>query len=261
MSEMEWGLDIPANFKLPVIALVVIVILNDATIISIAYDHVKPSPLPERWTLPVLFIVAGWLGLAACGSSLVLLHWALSSEDPSSPLRALGVNESLTYGQVVTMMYLKISLSDWWTIFAARTQGFFWTRAPSRAVFAAALTATLLSTLFACVWPFEHILFEECLFLEHKEQPDSQLIGLGAQHVIFTWIFTIICFFIQDGLKVGAYKMLYYFDVCGIRTEAEANAERLAKNQMLQAGVSHAVGHYPDPAATTHTRALVGAIN
>ena len=82
------------------VALVVIVILNDATIISIAYDHVVPSPLPERWNLPALFLVAGWIGLVACGSSLLLLHWALSSEDPGSPIRRMGVRESLSYGQV-----------------------------------------------------------------------------------------------------------------------------------------------------------------
>merc|ERR1719238_2279805 len=154
MLEKEQGLEIPKSFNLPVIALVVIVILNDATIISIAYDHVKPSTLPERWNLPVLFVVAIWIGMVACGSSLLLLDWALQSEDPNSPLRSLpgiiGLEEGLTYGQVVAMMYLKISLSDWWTIFAARTQGPFYSRAPSRIVFAAASFATVTSTLFAC---------------------------------------------------------------------------------------------------------------
>merc|ERR1719201_760223 len=106
MSHAEAGLDIPSNFNLPVIALVVIVILNDATIISIAYDHVVPSTLPERWNLPVLFIVASWIGLVACGSSLLLLHWALISEDPDSPIRMLGVSTSLSYGQVVSMMHV-----------------------------------------------------------------------------------------------------------------------------------------------------------
>ena len=237
MSEAEVGLDIPANFKLPVLALVVIVILNDATIISIAYDHVKPSPLPERWNLPVLFIVASWIGLIACSSSPLLLHWALSSEDPSSPLRALGITQSLTYGQVVSMMYLKISLSDWWTIFAARTQGFFWTRAPSRLVFAAASFATLVSTLLALSWPFEHVDFDGALYLERQEQLDGQLIGLEGQHVVFTWIFTIVWFLVQDGCKVLMYKVLYHFDVCGIRSEAEANADRVAKNRAIQARV------------------------
>jgi len=235
MSVSEYGLTIPESFNLPVIALVVIVILNDATIISIAYDHVKPSILPERWNLPVLFAVAGWIGAIACGSSLLLLHWALSSEDPSSPIRWFGVSEPLTYGQVVAMMYLKISLSDWWTIFAARTQGPFWSRAPSRVVFAAASLATLLSTLFSCFWPFQHLRFDEHAYLAREEQPDAQLVGLHFGHVVFTWIYTIVWFLVQDGLKVAMYKLLHRLDVCGIRTEAEANAARVAKNQAILA--------------------------
>jgi len=232
MSDTEVGLAIPSTFNLPVVALVVIVILNDATIISIAYDHVVPSPLPERWNLPALFLVAGWIGLVACGSSLLLLHWALSSEDPGSPIRRMGVRESLSYGQVVAMMYLKISLSDWWTIFAARTQSFFFTRAPSKIVFAAASVATLASTGLAVRWPFPAERYDERADLDAQE-PDSQLIGLGLEHVLFTWAFTLVWFLIQDVCKVLLYKLLYTFDVSGIRTEAEANAARRAKNEAI----------------------------
>jgi len=232
MSEAEWGLGIPESFKLPVIALVVIVILNDATIISIAYDHVAPSALPERWNLPVLFTVAGWIGGIACFSSLLLLHWALNSEDPSSPIRWFGA-DSLTYGQVVAMMYLKISLSDWWTIFAARTQGPFYSRAPSKIVFGAASFATFFSTIFSCVWPFEHKSFSEALYLAGVEQPDEQLIGLSSAHVAFAWAYTLIWFLLQDGCKIGMYKLLHHYDVCDIRTEAERNAERVAKNKAI----------------------------
>jgi len=131
------------------------------------------------------------------------------------------------------MMYLKISLSDWWTIFAARTQGPFWSRAPSRLVFAAASLATCLSTLFSVVWPFQHLRWSEARWAVGEEQLDQQLVGLGAQHVAFTWAYTMVWFLVQDGLKVGMYKLLYRFDVCGIRSEAEANRERIAKNKAL----------------------------
>ena len=232
MTEAERGLDIPANFNLPVIALVVIVILNDATIISIAYDHVYPSQLPERWNLPVLFVVAGWIGCVACISSLLLLHMALSSEDPDSFIR-LFCSQSLSYGQVVAMMYLKISLSDWWTIFAARTQGPFWSRKPSRIVFAAATLATLVSTLFSVVWPFQHIEFSQEKWLHREEQNDAQLVGLEFEHVLFTWAYTLVFFLLQDAFKVLCYKLLYAFDVRGIRSEAEANEERVRKNREI----------------------------
>jgi hypothetical protein len=35
-------------------------------------------------------------------------------------------------------------------------------------------------------------------------------------------------------MKVLCYKVLFHYDVCGIRTEAEANAERIEKNKAIQ---------------------------
>lgn len=67
------------------------------------------------------------------------------------------------------MMYLKISLSDWWTIFAARTQSFFFTRAPSKIVFAAASVATLASTGLAVRWPFPAERYDERADLDAQE--------------------------------------------------------------------------------------------
>ena len=66
----------PSYFKIPVIALVLITILNDGTIISIAYDNVKPSPVPEQWNLLRVCIVSMILGIIACGKFCPLvLKW------------------------------------------------------------------------------------------------------------------------------------------------------------------------------------------
>jgi H+-transporting ATPase len=240
MTPREEGLTIPPEFNLPVIALVVIVILNDATIISIAYDHVIPSPLPEKWNLPVLFIVAGWIGIVACGSSLLLLGLALDSENPDSWIRTFGFRTSLSYGQVVAIMYLKISLSDWWTIFAARTQGPFWVRSPSPIVAGAAAFATFFSTLFSIVWPFQDIRFNADAWRKDPidgdgKNLDIQIVGLNTEHVIFCWIYTIFWFLVQDVCKVLMYKLLFAFDVCGIQTDKNANDERVLKNKEIKA--------------------------
>ena len=50
-------------------------------------------------------------------------------------------------------VYLKISVSDFLTVFAARTRGPFWSRAPGTLLFAAALVATVASTIIALSWP------------------------------------------------------------------------------------------------------------
>ena len=52
-GDNEW----PSFFKLPVLMLMLITLLNDGTLISIGYDNVKPSKYPNVWNLRVLFTV------------------------------------------------------------------------------------------------------------------------------------------------------------------------------------------------------------
>eukprot|EP00239_Pterosperma_sp_CCMP1384_P003511 CAMPEP_0197850936 /NCGR_PEP_ID=MMETSP1438-20131217/16822_1 /TAXON_ID=1461541 /ORGANISM="Pterosperma sp., Strain CCMP1384" /LENGTH=913 /DNA_ID=CAMNT_0043464361 /DNA_START=162 /DNA_END=2903 /DNA_ORIENTATION=- len=206
--------DPPPYFNLPVVALVVITILNDGTIISIAYDHVIPSSRPERWNLPVVFSVACWLGLVAVASSMLLLHWGLEAQDPDGFFRNVMGLEDISYEEVMTMLYLKISLSDFFTVFAARTQGHFWERKPGQLLFIAAVFATMSSTALSMHWPF------------------GKMASLNSYLAILTWMYCIIWFLIQDYLKVVLYKALYHHDVDGIRTEAEA-CEKLASENSL----------------------------
>jgi H+-transporting ATPase len=67
------------QFELPVIAIVLITILNDGTIISIAYDTVVASPRPEHWRLPEVFIISSLLGIVAVASSIFLLYCGLTA--------------------------------------------------------------------------------------------------------------------------------------------------------------------------------------
>ena len=43
--------DWPQFFKMPVIMLMLITLLNDGALISIGYDHVHPTKYPEKWNL------------------------------------------------------------------------------------------------------------------------------------------------------------------------------------------------------------------
>ena len=58
-------------------------------------------------------------------SSILLLHWGLSANTHNSTLSSLGLDlklHSMSYAKVQTAIYLKISLSDFLTVFAARTR-------------------------------------------------------------------------------------------------------------------------------------------
>ena len=176
----------PNYFKLPVIALVLITILNDGTIISIAYDYVVPHKYPEKWRLPRVIIEATLLGGVACVSSIVLLQIAMNarSDDNDDFLSSLGLKTKLVYNQVTCLMYLKVSISDFLTVFAARTQGFFFMRKPGTALAIAFVVATAASSIFAHLWPF------------------TGMEGIPGEYILFTWIYCILCFFVQDICKV-----------------------------------------------------------
>jgi H+-transporting ATPase len=86
-------------FKLPVIALVLITILNDGTIIAIAYDKVIPSTRPEKWRLPFVFATALVLGGIAVVSSIMLLFMGLNSHHANSYFKYYQL-EPLDYSKV-----------------------------------------------------------------------------------------------------------------------------------------------------------------
>ena len=50
-GEPECQINHNAAFTLPVLSLVVITILNDGTIITIAYDKVIPENTPQKWDM------------------------------------------------------------------------------------------------------------------------------------------------------------------------------------------------------------------
>jgi H+-transporting ATPase len=102
----------PRFFKMPVIMLMLITLLNDGTLISIGYDTAKPSHYPEKWNLPVLFVISSILGSVACGSSLLLLWAALDSWNTGSVFHRWGLGR-MPYGKVITMVYLKVSADIW----------------------------------------------------------------------------------------------------------------------------------------------------
>jgi H+-transporting ATPase len=143
----------PDFFKLPVLMLMLITLLNDGTLISIGYDNVKPSRFPNVWNLPVLFTISSVLAFVALLSSLVILYMCLNSWDENGVMYRMGIGK-LSYGQVTTVMYLKVSISDFLTLFSARTNdGFFWSSRPSLILLGAAGLSLTLSTILACVWP------------------------------------------------------------------------------------------------------------
>ena len=210
----------PTYFQLPVILLLLITVLNDGTLISVGYDRAKPSPRPEKWNLRVLFTASAVLGLVSMGTSLLMLWAALDSPSCGSLFEEWGLPVP-AYGQIVTMIYLKVSLSDFLTLFAARTSpGGFWSHRPGLILFAAATLALGISTCLGCLWPRGQIDGVQVQGLNVHVDDGYATYNLWP---LWVWIYCIVFFFVQDLLKVIFYWIMLKFDIFQARTGALVN--------------------------------------
>lgn len=206
----EW----PTFFRMPVLMLMLITLLNDGTLISIGYDNVTPSKYPNVWNLPVLFIVSTVLATVALFSSVLLLYFCLDSWNHYSLFQSIGIG-GLTFGQITTTMYLKVSISDFLTLFSARTHdGYFWSSTPSPILLGAATLALSISTILACTWPESTV-------------DGIEVTGLSTVSprgmAFYVWLYCLFWWILQDIAKVMCYYYLEKYNICGINDSLMIN--------------------------------------
>ena len=166
----------------PVTALMIVLlaILNDLPIITIAYDHVKYSNLPERWNMRVIIGIASLLGILGVIESFGLFYVGYRVLD-------------LTPEVLQSFMYLKLSVAGHLTVFMARTKGHFWTVRPANqlllAVILTQLTATLI-TVYGVLLP-----------------------AMGWTLAGLVWAEALSVFLVIDFIKVRFYKVLNHGDI------------------------------------------------
>ena len=126
-------------------------------------------------------------------SSVNLLYILLHSWDQGSMMRKLGLG-GISYGKITSSIYLKVSVSDFLTLFSARAGGewFFMVR-PANILMAGAMFALSCSTCFAMYWP--------------KSYPDGiQTEGLmqSPPYMLeaFVWTWSLLWWFVEDAAKV-----------------------------------------------------------
>jgi H+-transporting ATPase len=166
----------------PVTALMIVLlaILNDLPIITIAYDHVKYSNFPERWNMRVIIGIASLLGVLGVIESFGLFYVGYRVLD-------------LTPAVLQSFMYLKLSVAGHLTVFMARTKGHFWTVRPANqlllAVILTQLTATLI-TVYGVLLP-----------------------AMGWALAGLVWAEALSVFLVIDFVKVRFYKVLDHGDI------------------------------------------------
>jgi len=197
---------LPRTFFMSVSSLVVIIVLNDAAILALSYDLVLVSDRPEKWNLTVEYAVAVAVGTVAMASSWVLLLLSLNNMDDQNPESVLNYFQVpvFTYGEVMTVIWLKVSVSDYLTLWNVRTQSYMWTRAGGRLVVGVFFLASCLSCLLAAFWNSP----------THPGHPRMQ--SLSWQVIGFVWIFNLCCWVLQEAAKLITYKCFeYYYSFSG----------------------------------------------
>ncbi len=102
-------------FPVTAAMIVLLAVLNDGAILSIAYDHVRGSSRPAAWDMRRVLTVATAIGVMGVLETFLL--FVLADQ-------AFHVDRTI----IRTLIYLKLSVSGHLTIFVTRSRGPFWTR-------------------------------------------------------------------------------------------------------------------------------------
>jgi H+-transporting ATPase len=167
----------------PVTAMMIVLlaILNDMPIITIAYDNVRYSNKPEKWNMRTVLGIATFLGMLGVISTFLIFY--------------IGLNVfNLSPEVLQSFIYLKLSVAGHLTILVARTRGHFWSIKPAPQLFGAIVITQLVATLITVYGVL--------------------LPAMGWGLALFVWGYALLLFLITDFFKVYFYRIL---DHTGIR--------------------------------------------
>ena len=162
-------------YPLTAVMIVMLALLNDGAILSIAYDNVHYKDQPEAWNMRMVLGISSVLGVIGVVSAFGLFY--------------LGERVfHLDREHIQTLMYLKLSIAGHLTIFLTRTRGPFWSIRPARILWVAVLGTQIVATLIAVYGLF--------------------MTPLGWKWAGFVWAYALLWFVVNDRIKLLAYRIL-----------------------------------------------------
>ena len=161
-------------YPLTAVMIVMLALLNDGAILSIAYDNVHYKDQPEAWNMRLVLGIATVLGVVGPMAAFGLFY--------------LGDRVfHLDHPHLQTLMYLMLSVAGHLTIFQTRTRGPFWSIRPARTLLLAVLGTQMLATLIAVYGVF--------------------MTPLGWTWAAFVWGYALAWFLVTDQVKLAAYRI------------------------------------------------------
>jgi H+-transporting ATPase len=180
-------------YPLTAVMIVMLALLNDGAILSIAYDNVHYKDEPEAWNMRLVLGIATVLGVIGPVASFGLFY--------------LGNRIfHLDHQDLQPMCYLMLSVAGHLTFFLARTRGPFWSIRPTKIVWVAVVGTQIIAT-FIAVYGF-------------------LMPPLGWGWAGFVWGYALLWFLVTDPLKLLAYRI---FD--SVRAVAKPEAKEGPKTE------------------------------
>jgi len=162
-------------YPVTAVMIVLLALLNDGAILSIAYDRVRYSDQPEAWDMRNVLGVATALGVAGVIESFILFYLGE---------RVFHLNRDV----LQTLIYLKLSIAGHLTIFVTRTRGPFWSTRPAGILLGAVVGTQAIATCIAALGLF--------------------MAPIGWGWALAVWVYALAWFPIEDGVKLIAYRIL-----------------------------------------------------
>jgi H+-transporting ATPase len=211
-------------YPVTAVMIVMIALLNDGAILSIAYDNVHYRDKPEAWNMRMVLGISTVLGVIGVVAAFGLFYLGERVFHLDRP-------------HIQTLMYLKLSVAGHLTIFLTRTRGPFWSIKPAKILWIAVLGTQIIATLIAVYGLF--------------------MTPLGWRWAAFVWGYALVWFLINDRVKLLAY-LIFDHTKAGATPEARAEAQIHAKTEPEPAAKSDAKKE-GKPQATTQPKAPIKA--
>jgi H+-transporting ATPase len=182
-------------YPVTAVMIVLIAVLNDGAILSIAYDNVHYKEQPEAWNMRLVLGIATVLGIVG-------------------PIAAFGLFYigdrlfHLSHPQLQTLMYLMLSVAGHLTIFLTRTRGPLWSIRPAKILWIAVLGTQTIATLIAVYGLF--------------------MTPLGWKLAGFVWGYAIVWALLTDRVKLLGYRFLDHAKAEDAKPAAQATAKPAA---------------------------------
>jgi H+-transporting ATPase len=161
-------------YPVTAVMIVLLAILNDGAIISIAFDRVRYMNKPEAWNMHLVLGIATVLGVMGVIASFGLFFLGE---------RVFHFSREF----IQSLMYLKLSVAGHLTIFVTRTRGPFWSVRPAKALFLAVVITQVIATLIASL--------------------GILMPPIGFKWALAVWAYALFWFIVNDGVKQIAYKI------------------------------------------------------